>query len=94
MRATDVAEISFVLGLTSSLEFSIVRYMGTDKGNEMNSSQEFAPIDTAHTHVFLVSGCRWQFAGNHDHAECWAEFMKFQGQPEGTTYSEFYEKGR
>jgi hypothetical protein len=55
----------------------------------MNSSIDFA-TDTAHTHEFLMTGCRNQWANDHDHAECWTEFMKFMGQPEGTTYSQFY----
>ena len=41
-------------------------------------------------HEFLVSGCRYQWAQDHDHAECWRAFMVHQGLPAETTYSEFY----
>ncbi len=67
---------------------------GVDDGDEvvhtvyMNTTQ--TPADTARTHEFLVSGCRNQFHGNHDHADCWARFMEFNGRPSETTYAEFY----
>lgn len=47
-------------------------------------------VDTAHTHDYAVSGCRYQWALDHDHADCWRNFMIHQGQPADTTYAEFY----
>ena len=56
--------------------------------SHMNTNQTRA---TSHTHEFLISGCANQWVGDHDHADCWAAFMAHQGQPAGTTYTEYYE---
>jgi len=49
-----------------------------------------AAVDTAHTHEYLVSGCRNQFASDHNHTDCWRNFMVHQGRTADTTYGEFY----
>lgn len=47
--------------------------------------------DTSQTHEFLISGCRYQWAANHDHAHCWAAFLEFRGAPAGMNVDEFYD---
>jgi len=45
---------------------------------------------TSKTHEFVISGCVNQWGHDHDHADCWRAFMRHNGLPEITTYSEFY----
>ena len=45
---------------------------------------------TPTTHRYELSGCVNQWLPDHDHADCWRAFMKHQGRPEGTSYSEYY----
>jgi hypothetical protein len=47
--------------------------------------------DTSRTHRFLISGCVNQWAGDHDHAHCWAAFLEFHGAPPGLGIDEFYD---
>jgi hypothetical protein len=48
------------------------------------------PQSTSRTHEFLVSGCRHQWAADHDHAHCWAAFLAHHGAPAGLGIDEFY----
>jgi hypothetical protein len=52
--------------------------------------RQASEVDTSHTHEYLVSGCRYQFASDHDGPDCWRNFMKFKKLPEDTTLDEFY----
>jgi hypothetical protein len=48
-------------------------------------------MTTRRTHEFLVSGCRYQWASDHDSADCWRAFLAHRGAPEGMGVDEFYD---
>jgi hypothetical protein len=37
---------------------------------------------TSKTHEFLPSGCRYQWAADHDDADCWEAFQQHQEKEE------------
>lgn len=42
--------------------------------NTTQTTATFAP----HEHPFSSAGCRWQWAADHDEAECWAAYTAHQ----------------
>ena len=48
-------------------------------------------IATQPEHEFRVSGCVNQWRHDHNHAECWAAFLKHNKAPIGLTVSEYYD---
>lgn len=57
----------------------------------MAAETALGPSGTARTHRFLPSGCVNQWVWDHDHADCWAAFLRHHGAPEGLGVDEFYE---
>lgn len=65
-------------------------WLDTGMTTTTTNSETLPPSGTAHTHEFLISGCRYQWVHDHDQADCWRAFMAHNERSEDTTFPEYY----